>query len=126
MEYDELVHYGVKGMKWGIRRKRKEGSSRSKTSAKSSAEDIQRRIGVGAKKVKQFMKDNGKQIAATSAIIALSAVGVPYAALAIANAARLDLSAFGVGHNRSVERVYERYENSTGTIVEEGDRRWAK
>lgn len=33
-EYDELEHYGIKGMKWGVRKKHDSGSGSSSTPAK--------------------------------------------------------------------------------------------
>lgn len=83
---NELKHYGVKGMKWGIRKKR----------TRVSREKIKASIDKGAAVTKQFLKDNGPTLAKSSAILAFSAVGLPIAGAVISNWSGLDLSAFGV------------------------------
>lgn len=86
---EELAHFGVKGMKWGIRRKRNNpstGKSR-KSSGKSEAELKAKAERSAARKEKvssaisagkEFMKRNGPTIAAAVATTAAAALGFGY------------------------------------------------
>lgn len=89
---NELYHYGVKGMKWGVRKKR----------TRVSREKIKASIDKGAAVTKQFLKDNGPMLAKSTAILAFSAVGLPLAGAVISNYSGLDLSAFGVSSHTEV------------------------
>lgn len=59
---DELAHYGVKGMRWGVRHTRPEGVSRSTNrAAKKDAKEFTRAkmyYGEGAGNRRQRMKDS--------------------------------------------------------------------
>lgn len=89
---NELYHYGVKGMKWGIHKDRRNGSHK----------DFKASIDKGAAVAKQFLKDNGPMLAKSTAILAFSAVGLPLAGAVISNYSGLDLSAFGVSSHTEV------------------------
>ena len=66
---DDLIHYGVKGMKWGIRRKRK-------SSSKRSFDDIKQAVVKGKASVDRFMQSNAGRAVKSAAVIALAAAGV--------------------------------------------------
>ena len=89
---DELYHYGVKGMKWGVRKER----------TQVSREKIKASIDKGTAVTKQFLKDNGPMLAKSTAILAFSAVGLPLAGAVISNYSGLDLSAFGISSHAEV------------------------
>lgn len=123
---DELKHYGVKGMKWGIRRNRK--TSGSKNKRKRSISDIERKIKNGAEASKNFLRKNGKVLATSSAILGLSLVGIPYAPLAISTLSKLDLSNAVTSHSTR-ETLYKSrtIRGSDGEILdkqESGDSSW--
>lgn len=80
----ELYHYGVKGMKWGIRRKRSTSkSSRQKKSSRSN--DIRSKIVNGKHQVDRFMNSRGGQLIKSAAIIGLASVGAPYITVQLLN-----------------------------------------
>lgn len=76
----ELMHYGVKGMKWGVRKDRKTSgstkSSKKKTveAKKTSDSDFERLV----KKGKQFAKDNAPGLVAAGLSVTAIAVGQSY------------------------------------------------
>lgn len=102
---DTLVHYGIKGQKWGIRRFQKEDgtlTSRGKARAnknsgrdsrksnnspsnKKSNSSMKSKIDAGKKAAVNGIKKYGPVVAKTAAITALAAVGVPTAVLSVAN-----------------------------------------
>lgn len=92
---NELYHYGVKGMKWGVRKER----------ISVSREKIKASIDKGAVVTKQFLKDNGPMLAKSTAILAFSAVGLPLAGAVISNYSGLDLSAFGISSKIEVNET---------------------
>lgn len=53
---DELYHHGVKGMKWGVRKKRPASLTKAKSNYKSAQDEY----------VKSFNKAYGKSLAAYS------------------------------------------------------------
>ena len=55
-EYDELEHFGVKGMKWGVRKKRVSGSSGAPAKPKPPMSDDAKR----AAKIKSKIKSKGR------------------------------------------------------------------
>ena len=59
MEYDELVHYGVKGMKWGVRRKIAKASRRA-AQAKSNMDRKQHKMETAKHKI-QERANSGKK-----------------------------------------------------------------
>lgn len=86
---EELTHFGVKGMKWGIRRKRNNPSTgKSRNSSGKSEEELKakaERSAARKEKVssaisagKEFMKRNGPTIAAAVASTAAAALGFGY------------------------------------------------
>lgn len=116
---DELYHHGVKGMKWGIRRKKPSPNKSSNLSKSSKSSDVKNSIERGRQKAKRFLQQNGGTIVKTGAIIGLSAIGIPYAAVILSNIGNLDMSGI-IDHNKTTERVYS---NVNG--VETGDRSYA-
>ena len=103
---DTLMHHGIKGQKWGIRRFQREddsltskgrsrysdssdGKPKSKKSStkvvskKKSNEDFSKKVESGKKAAKQMLKTMGPMVAKTAAIAALAAVGIPYSALLV-------------------------------------------
>ena len=78
----DLCHYGVKGMKWGIRRHK----SRTKSSKKSNQRDKGIKNQSGQKKsssssiakAKDFLNKNGKNIAITALKAAPIALGMAF------------------------------------------------
>ena len=76
MEYDELVHYGVKGMKWGIRRNKKRSNSSAKQKTKSDKNSVLEKTGSAMKKAASFVNRNKKTLAIVGTSAALTAVGL--------------------------------------------------
>lgn len=79
MEY-ELYHHGVKGMKWGIRHDKK--SIRS-SKIKKTHKDLKTTIERGKKHTKNFLRKNGPMLLKTSAVVGLSAIGLPQVAVGV-------------------------------------------
>lgn len=90
----EFKHYSIKGMKWGVRRKR---DVDAKNKRKNSSLDMEHMIKNGAAKTKQFLSDNGPMLAKSATILALSSIGGIYLGTAASNILNLDMSAFGIG-----------------------------
>lgn len=85
---DELYHHGIKGMKWGIRRKRPEiskKSSKSTSPKKSDSNDIRKKIAKGKESVDRFMNSNAGTLVKSAAIIGLASVGAPAALVTVGN-----------------------------------------
>lgn len=59
MEHDELYHYGVKGMKWGVR---KSYSSSRKNKTKGWSKDAKRANAIKKKSVKQMSNAELKEL----------------------------------------------------------------
>lgn len=126
MKTEELIHYGVKGMKWGIRRNRK--TSGSKRKRKQSMSDVERKIKNGAEASKNFLRKNGKVLATSSAIVGLSLIGIPYVPLAISTLSKLDLSSAVTNHS-TYETIYtsRTTKGLNGEVIdryESGDSSW--
>lgn len=91
---DTLVHYGIKGQKWGIRRFQNEdgtltakGKARSNKDSKrdSKKSSMSDKINSGKKAAINGIKKYGPVVAKSAAITALAAVGVPTVVLSVAN-----------------------------------------
>lgn len=91
---DTLVHYGIKGQKWGIRRfQNKDGTLTAKGKARSnkdsnrdsSKSSMSDKINSGKKAAINGIKKYGPVVAKSAAITALAAVGVPTVVLSVAN-----------------------------------------
>lgn len=86
---EELTHYGVKGMKWGIRRKRNKSSNGKsrKSSGKSEAELKAKAERSAARKEKvssvissgkDFMNKYGSTMVKTAIALTFATLGAPY------------------------------------------------
>lgn len=73
---NELYHYGVKGMKWGVRHDRTSSSGRKKTTGKR--DDEPSKVSRAIAKGKRFCKRNGKTIATFAISTGLGAVGLGF------------------------------------------------
>lgn len=62
MESNALMHYGVLGMKWGVRKDRSSGSSRKKHWKKSWSDDANEARAIKKKKVKQMSNAELKKL----------------------------------------------------------------
>lgn len=65
---DELMHYGVKGMKWGVRRKRWSSGSRSSSRKKSEKSESGKSTSTTSKRVKTALKVGAAVAAAGLAV----------------------------------------------------------
>ena len=114
---DELYHYGRKGMKWGqnIFGKQKTKKHRKrKNNTHRNVENIKRSLKRGNRVVSRFLRDNKKLLLTSSAILGLSAIGIPYASLAASVIGNVDMSSI-VGSRTVVSGRY------TGTIKNPND-----
>lgn len=126
---EELYHYGVKGMKWGIRRsddqlsggrKERTKKSKNKSSLKVTPEGkkrVKRTVEKGKSRTADFLKTYGPTIAKAGTITALSVVGVPYAGLLVTG-----IASMATGTNISLPGIQSvsRYDHSEARI-EMGD-----
>lgn len=90
-----IYHHGVKGMKWGIRRKRKpSGSSKSngRKQEKSPISNAKSTIDKGSKQVARFLKDNKSTLIKSGMIVGLAAAGFPAASVAVSVLGKLKVS----------------------------------
>lgn len=63
MDHDELYHYGVKGMKWGVvRRSRQSSSGKKSDKAKGWSEDAKRANAIKKKSVRQMSNAELKEL----------------------------------------------------------------
>lgn len=93
-DYDALVHYGVKGMKWGIRRNRKRSNSGDKQKTKTNKNSALEKVDSAIKKGANFVNRNKKTLAVVGASAALTAAGLNWlgsSALMAYNIAARDL-----------------------------------
>ena len=74
----ELFHFGVKGMKWGVRKKRDEGGIRSKTSNRDGVTYARSRQREEARKFRKEYAKNRIREGAIKASIVLGIVGGYY------------------------------------------------
>lgn len=93
-----LCHYGVKGMKWGIRRNRFVSKSKKRSMKNRNLGDLNKSVARGAKKTAQFLKDNKNLLLTSAAVVGLTAIGVPYASLAINAIGNLNMSSMIQSH----------------------------
>lgn len=130
---DVIMHHGIKGQKWGIRRfqnkdgtltpkgkardKRqnsKNSSNRSKSysnkiKSNKSSSDMQRKIEKGKKAVVSGLKKYGPVVAKSAAITALAAVGAPAVLLSVANYVAFGQSPIRtLGFDSGYENAYTR------------------
>lgn len=130
---DVIMHHGIKGQKWGIRRfqnkdgtltpkgkardKRqnsKNSSNRSKSysnkiKSNKSSSDMQRKIEKGKKAVVSGLKKYGPVVAKSAAITALAAVGAPAVLLSVANYAAFGQSPVRtLGFDSGYDNAYTR------------------
>lgn len=130
---DVIIHHGIKGQKWGIRRfqnkdgtltpkgkardKRqnsKNSSNRSKSysnkiKSNKASSDMQRKIEKGKKAVVSGLKKYGPVVAKSAAITALAAVGAPAVLLSVANYAAFGQSPIRtLGFDSGYENAYTR------------------
>lgn len=130
---DVIMHHGIKGQKWGIRRfQNKDGtltskgkardklqnsnnsSNRSKsysnkTKGNKTSSDMQRKIEKGKKAVASGLKKYGPVVAKSAAITALAAVGAPAVLLSVANYVAFGQSPIRtLGFDSGYENAYTR------------------
>lgn len=89
MRMEEYIeHYGVKGQRWGVRKKKTSGTGRKKRSAKQNEQDIERRIENGEDFIKQIVP--AVSGATVSVVLASSGVGMvaPIASAAVSTSVR--------------------------------------
>ena len=72
---DDLQHFGVKGMRWGVRKDRSKGYSKDNLRMKSERPGRQK-MNQGASEASKFIQKHGKKIAFTTAAVALGAAFV--------------------------------------------------
>lgn len=109
-----LTHYGVKGMKWGIRRNRKKSNTKPKPKTskhKVSLEDTVAKISKGKETVDKFVKRYGPSVVKTGALLGLSAVGASYlapiASKVISDIMEPNIVAFDGSASRYIDRQFE-------------------
>ena len=131
---DTIVHYGIKGQKWGIRRyQNKDGTLTTKgrqrnkngqkiSKSKSNRDELASKINKGKQATQKFLNKYGSTIAKGAAITALAAIGVPYSALLVKGIAELALNKDfgnlpGITSSRTREVVYSKFgDNERGDI----------
>ena len=94
-----LAHYGVKGMKWGVRKDRKGGSSRRSKSSSESSESSTRspgRVRRGAQKLKSKWDNLDPDI---------KDAAVAWTSLAVASVGGMAYRSMSSGHMAEIKRA---------------------
>lgn len=117
MEYNELYHYGVKGMKWGVRRyQNRDGSltsaGRKRTSQGEGSSDRNKKI---AKRV-AGMAVMGATVAAAAVLYTKNPQAVN---AVVSKVGKTALSALNTGKNKAVQ-AGKAYVKSTMSGIKEG------
>ena len=74
-----LCHYGVKGMKWGIRRTPTQLGRKTKSNGnKKQSDNLEKSFSKTVNRGKDFIRRNKKTIFTVTAIAASSAIGAPW------------------------------------------------
>lgn len=73
---DALVHYGVKGMKWGVRRYRKDDGTSSSAGKRRQSRQERKEEKAARKKLDKFEKEFSKDAVSRSALVNLAARSV--------------------------------------------------
>ena len=76
---NSLAHYGVKGMKWGIRRTQTQLGHKTRSNGdKKQSDDLEKKFSKTVNRGKDFVRRNKKTILTVTAIAASSAIGAPW------------------------------------------------
>ena len=108
-ENDYLEHYGVKGQKWGVRKQKRTGETKSSNRLNRAKTFVKK--AAGNKKVQTFVKVAGT---VSTAVAVAALLGTPAAALGV-TAVRSAITSIGsLGLNSALDRAKTR-EDSTST-----------
>lgn len=107
---EELYHYGVKGMKWGVRRNHKQLGHTKKNAENKADISLENRVNKGKNATEKFLKQYGPTLAKAGVITALAAIGIPYSALLVTGVASMatdsDIGLPGLTSHKTTERLY--------------------